>query len=57
MQRLDPGTLCSLSAQAVQLSVAPVLNVSEGHVSTPLRAKTTFVPAALVEQYAAPSAE
>jgi len=57
MQRLDPGTLCSLSAQAVQLSVAPVLNVSEGHVSTPLRAKSTFVPAALVEQYAAPSAE
>ena len=44
-------------AQGVQVSVAPILNVFWGQVSTPLRAKLTFVPAALVEQYAAPSDE
>ena len=57
MQLLDPGTLCSPSAQGVQVSVAPVLYVFLVHSSMPLRAKLTFVPAALVEQYAAPSAE
>jgi len=43
--------------QSVQSSEAPVENVLEGHTSTPVLSALTFVPAAFVEQNAAPAEE
>jgi hypothetical protein len=53
----EPGREWPPLEQEEQWSVAPMLNVFLGHFSTPLRAVLTFVPAAFVEQYAAPSME
>ena len=43
--------------QLVQVSEAPVLKWFFGQFSTPVRVPIIFVPAALVEQYAAPAEE
>jgi len=57
MQLLEPGLLCSPSAQGVQVSEAPVLNSLEGHISATVLSVLALKPAATVVQYAAFSLE
>ena len=56
MQEDDAGSEWP-SPQLVHSSVAPVENSFVRHSSTPERSLLTLVPAAFVEQYAAPGAE